>query len=141
MTTSTASSEGLSLAITPLPTSTHSSLPQKIKLPCNFRPLTSFSKCTTKCGCVECVPPRLAGVLAYGSSLGSSGSLFLPAGSLITVHGCVVMDWRPREHRFPAIMSPARGERKVTAISDSRGASRADGAELPLLKTLLRFPG
>lgn len=37
----------------------------------------------------------------------SGRSLFLPTGSLIIVRGCMVMDWRPWAHLFPAIMSPS----------------------------------
>lgn len=53
----------------------------------------------------------------------SGRSLFVPTGSLIIVHGCMVMDSRPWAHPSPAIMSPVRGEYKVNLISVLSGTS------------------
>lgn len=50
----------------------------------------------------------------------SSHLLLVPTGSLIIVHGYMVMDSRPSVHLSPAIMSSVRGEYKVNMISVSQ---------------------
>lgn len=57
----------------------------------------------------------------------SGRSLFVPTGSLIIVHGCMVIDSRPWAHPSPAIMSLVRGEYKVNMISGLSGYFLVDG--------------